>query len=123
MKSRMIIPATARLHNLHIEFSSTDPTLAGVPASVCTQIEMNYAIIAASTPYLRPFMRALVTHYGMPAESQPVPPSTATKRRNTFSLTSLSEISKYGRSEEMGTKALYTVDEDQKASNGQHGGL
>ena len=119
----MIVPTALRLHYLHIEFSSSNETLTGVLASVCTQIEMNYAVIAVSTPYLRPFMRALVTNYGMPAQSQPVPPSTATKRQKTFSLTSLSEISKYGRSEEMGTKAAYTVNCDLKASDDRHGEL
>lgn len=119
----MIIPTALRLCYLHFEFSSSDPTLNGVLASVCTQIEMNYAVIAASTPYLRPFMRALVTNYGMPVQSQPLPPSTATKRRNTFSLTSLSEISKYGRSEEMGTKAAYKVNWDLRASDDKQGEL
>ena len=64
----MIAPAALRLHYFGIEFSSPDPTLHGVLASVCTQIETSYAIISTTIPCLRPFMSSLNTHYGAPAK-------------------------------------------------------
>ncbi len=53
-----------------MEFSGDDPTLDGVLACVCAQIQISYAIIATTTPCLRPFMSALNTHYGGPTETR-----------------------------------------------------
>jgi len=103
---RVIVPAALRLYYLNIELSSSDPTLNGVLASVCMQIEMNYAIIAATTPCLRPFMRALSTNYGGPAQQKGPRSATTTAQSNTFSLSSLSKTSKSGRSKEKGMKPL-----------------
>ena len=97
---RVIISVALRLYYLNIEFSSSDPTLHGVLASVCTQIEISYAIIAATTPCLRPFMTALATNYGAPAKAKASPsvPGTAqSKSNNGYSLSSLSKRSKIDR--------------------------
>jgi hypothetical protein len=103
MKFSVIIPTALRLYYLGLEFSSSDPTLEGVLASVCTQIEMNYAIIAATTPCLRPFMSALSTNYGAPAQTKTSPSAAGTARSdNEFSLSSLSKMSRLGRPEEKG---------------------
>jgi hypothetical protein len=64
----MIAPAALRLYYFGIELSSPDPTLHGVLASVCAQIETSYAIISTTIPCLRPFMSSLNTHYGAPAK-------------------------------------------------------
>lgn len=74
--SRVIIPAILRLHYLGAEFSSSDPPLDGVVASVFTQIQISYAIFATTTPILRPFMGALNTHYGGPTEARTTPTGT-----------------------------------------------
>ena len=58
---RVIIAAAFRLHYLAREFRSSDPTFEGVSASICTQIDMSYAIIATTLPCLRPFMTATST--------------------------------------------------------------
>ena len=58
---RVIIAAAFRLHYLAHEFRSSDPTFEGVSASICTQIDMSYAIIATTLPCLRPFMIATST--------------------------------------------------------------
>lgn len=106
MKSRVIAPTALRLYYLGKEFSSSDPTLDGVLASVCTQIEMNFAIIAATTPCLRPFMAALSTNYGAPAPTKTSPSGTGTARSNNeFSLSSFSKMSRLGRSDEKGKQA------------------
>src|SRR5271169_6894881 len=96
-----------RLYYLSLEFSSSDPTLDGVSASVCTQVEMNYAIIAATIPCLRPFMTALSTNYGAPAQAKSSPSGTGigtgtARSENDISLASLSKIPRSGRPEEKG---------------------
>jgi len=97
MKLRVIIPTAFRLYYLGEEFSSSDPTLDGVLASVCTQIEMSYAIIAATIPCLRPFMTALSTNYGAPAKTKGSPSAAGTARSgNDYSLASLSKTSRLG---------------------------
>lgn len=63
---RIIIPAILRLQWLEIQYSSLDPTLDGVLASVFTQIQLSFAIFATTSPILRTFMEAWNTHYGGP---------------------------------------------------------
>jgi hypothetical protein len=110
MEIRVIAPTIVRLYYLQNEFSSSDPTLDGVLASVCTQIELSYAIIAATTPCLRPFMAALSTNYGAPAQAKSSPSATAASRSNNeYSLTSFSKISRLGRSEERGKQASLPI--------------
>ena len=94
---RVIAPIALRLSYLNIEFHSSDPTLHGVLASVCTQIQLCYAIIAATTPCLKPFMTALSTNYGAPAPNKttPMPSAAGTgQSNNEYSLSSLSKKSK-----------------------------
>jgi hypothetical protein len=78
-----------------VEFSSSDPTIHGaVGASVSTQIQLSYAIVAATTPCLRPFMSALSTNYGAPAQPKKSSPSQS---GNEYSLNSISNTSRLGR--------------------------
>lgn len=62
-------------------------------AVVCMQIQISYAIIAMTTPCLRPFMSALNTHYGGPKETRTpggTHASRTAKSDNSYSLSSLS---------------------------------
>ncbi|KUI63712.1 hypothetical protein VM1G_10502 [Cytospora mali] len=86
----VIVPALLRLHWLGIEFSSADPSLNGVVASVFTQIQLSYAIFATTTPILRPFMGALNTHYGGPNETRTTP--TGTRRSDKSAGQPLSSL-------------------------------
>jgi len=66
-------------------------------ASVFTQIQMNFAILATTTPCLRPFMKALSTNYGAP--SRPQTATIGSKKPGlggSFSLSSLSKSLKMG---------------------------
>ncbi|OBT57700.1 hypothetical protein VE04_01952 [Pseudogymnoascus sp. 24MN13] len=95
----ILAPAALRLYYLNIEFSSSDPTLTGVLASVCAQIETSYAIISATIPCLRPFMSSLNTHYGAPAKPRS---SAGTGSGGSNPRTPLESLTKAGRS--LGTK-------------------
>jgi hypothetical protein len=88
------------LHYLDIEIKSADPTLDGVLASVCTQIELSFAIISASIPVLRPFMSALNTNYGAPAQNKSVYHTGGSQSGNDYSLASFSHKSAFNRSRE-----------------------
>ncbi|KAE9367678.1 hypothetical protein N431DRAFT_349139 [Stipitochalara longipes BDJ] len=85
----VIAPALLRLFYLNQEFTSSDPTLHGVIASVCSQIQISYAIVAATIPCLRPFMAALSTNYGAPAQNRTSP--SGTKKSQQYKLSSLSK--------------------------------
>ncbi|KAH7369607.1 hypothetical protein BKA65DRAFT_416627 [Rhexocercosporidium sp. MPI-PUGE-AT-0058] len=85
----MIAPIILRLDSIFSTVHSQDPTLEGTMSLVYTQIELSYAIIAATTPCLRPFMKALNTNYGAPASIKSSPNST-----EAYSLNS---VSKRGR--------------------------
>ena len=63
----VIVPAAFRLHYLSGALSS-DLALDITYEVICKQIEICYAIIAATLPCLRPFMMATATNYGGPAE-------------------------------------------------------
>ncbi|KAK2756670.1 hypothetical protein FQN54_005115 [Arachnomyces sp. PD_36] len=53
-----------RLHYIGIGISSTDnPFFDSVPASICTQVELHWGLMAASIPCLKPFMKAMNTGY------------------------------------------------------------
>ena len=64
----VIVPAVLRLHYLSEALNSSDFTLHITYEAVCKQVEISYAIIAATLPCLRPFMVATATNYGAPAE-------------------------------------------------------
>ncbi|KAH6721030.1 hypothetical protein BKA61DRAFT_699310 [Leptodontidium sp. MPI-SDFR-AT-0119] len=85
----MIAPTILRLDSILSTLHSTDPTLKGTMSQIYTQIELSYAIIAATTPCLRPFMKALSTHYGAPASITSTPNNT-----HIYSLNSVSKRSK-----------------------------
>ncbi|KAM7188890.1 hypothetical protein V8F20_010399 [Naviculisporaceae sp. PSN 640] len=88
----VIAPAILRLTYLDSFFFGPDPPLDGVTASLCMQIQISYAIIAMTTPCLRPFMSALNTHYGGPKETRTpggTKASRTAKSDNSYSLSSL----------------------------------
>jgi hypothetical protein len=64
----VIVPAAFRLHYLSEALNSSDFTLDITYEVICKQVEVAYAIIAATLPCLRPFMVATATNYGAPAE-------------------------------------------------------
>jgi hypothetical protein len=114
MKFSVIVSTAVRLSYLNEEFSSPDPTLDGMLASVCTQIEISYAIIAATTPCLRPFMTALSTNYGAPAQTKGSPSAAGTARSgNDFSLASLAKVSRLGQEEKGKSSSAPTTRWDQ----------
>jgi hypothetical protein len=89
----VIAPIVLRLSYLNTALTSDNATLDGVLASVFMQIQISYAIIAATTPCLRPFMIALSTNYGAPAPvtAKSSPAATGMSRSDKdISLASLS---------------------------------
>jgi hypothetical protein len=64
----VIVPAAFRLHYLSEALNSPNYTLDTTYPAICKQVEIAYAIIAATLPCLRPFMVATATNYGAPAE-------------------------------------------------------
>jgi hypothetical protein len=68
LRLAVIIPIAFRLHYLSGALDSSNFTLDITYAAVCKQVEIAYAIIAATLPCLRPFMVATATNYGAPAE-------------------------------------------------------
>lgn len=99
----MIAPTILRLDSIFDTFRSTDPTLRGALSQVYTQIELSYAIIAATLPCFRPFMKALSTHYGAPSPMKFTPKSTPTNT-HAYSLNSVSKRSKMTGSREWSSK-------------------
>jgi hypothetical protein len=93
--SRVIVPAALRLHYERVELASSNPSLDGVMATVCAEIELCYAVVATTIPCLRPFMFALSTNYGGPTHAKTSPGNT-TKKGYTISLAPLSTSSKLG---------------------------
>ena len=84
-----------RLYCLNTALTSSDPTLHGVLASVSTQIQISYAIIAVTTPCVRPFMTALSTNYGAPAKAKSSPSALGSEEtHNSYSLPTLSRRSR-----------------------------
>jgi hypothetical protein len=84
----MIALAILRLDAIQTALNSTDLPLKGAMVAVYTQIEISYAIIAATTPCLQPFMKALSTNYGAPASSGSSPHATKAYSMNNFSKAS-----------------------------------
>ena len=64
----IIVPIVARLHYLSTVYKSDDPTLHAAYFTICKQVEVAFAIVAASVPCFRPFLTATATNYGAPAE-------------------------------------------------------
>jgi hypothetical protein len=94
----MIAAAALRLHYQGIKIASPDPSLDGVMATVCADIELCWAIIATTIPCLRPFMFALSTNYGGPSATKTSPGTAATRPGYNISLGSVSTNSKFGDS-------------------------
>jgi hypothetical protein len=68
LRLAVIVPIALRLHYLSEALNSSNFTLDITYEVVCKQVEIAYAIIAATLPCLRPFMVATATNYGAPAE-------------------------------------------------------
>ena len=64
----VIVPAAFHLHFVAEALNSSNFTLDVTYEVVCKQVEIAYAIVAATLPCLRPFMVATATNYGAPAE-------------------------------------------------------
>ncbi|CAK7263958.1 hypothetical protein SEPCBS57363_000839 [Sporothrix epigloea] len=94
----VIMMAAVRLYYLYQALHSDDESLHGILASVCTQVELSYAVIATTMPCLKPFMSALNTGYGGGATfvlSQTTPNTSALQRsRDTAGTTSSSSKAK-----------------------------
>ena len=60
----MIIPIAFRLANFHPTARSVDPLLVDSLFSVWTQTELNYNLISATIPGLRPFAKSMNTQFG-----------------------------------------------------------
>lgn len=90
--TRVIAAAALRLHYQGLELASADPSLDGVLATVCAEIELCYAVVATTIPCLRPFMFALNTNYGGPTQARTSPGTT--KPGYNISLGSMSTASK-----------------------------
>jgi hypothetical protein len=138
----VIVPAAFRLHYLSEALNSSNFTLDITYEAVCKQVEISYAIIAATLPCLRPFMVATATNYGAPAEGHKTKTgsygkayarsgsSNKSSRRNRdqgsagFSLTSFSRKLGTGLHSEKNNAS--TVDGDNSAhirrmdSHGEH---
>ncbi|KAI1919833.1 hypothetical protein LOZ12_002204 [Ophidiomyces ophidiicola] len=54
----VIIPATLRLYYLHQQLLSVDPTYDCTYATLCTQIQLVYILLASTVPCLKPFLAA-----------------------------------------------------------------
>jgi hypothetical protein len=61
---RTIALAAVRLYYISVQLKSADPSFDGVLATVLTQVELAYSLIASTIPCLRPFMAALNTELG-----------------------------------------------------------
>lgn len=85
LRYSMIAIAALRLDAIQIGLHSTDQPLKGAIVAVYTQIEISYAIIAATTPCLRPFMKALSTNYGAPASTKSPPNASKAYSMNNLS--------------------------------------
>ncbi len=109
---RVIAPIVLRLIYLKKEFSSSNPTLDGVLASVCTQVHISYAIVAATIPCLRPFMIALSTSYGAPPEAKVSPAGSKLQYPNELSLNSLSKGPRSSRQDRSKMSASLTPWDD-----------
>ena len=64
----LIAPIVFRLHYLSEALNSPNYTYQVTWASVCQEVEICYALVAATIPCLKPFMSAMATNYGAPAE-------------------------------------------------------
>lgn len=60
----MIIPIAFRIENFDSVGWTTDPTIREDTFIIWTQTELNYSIISATIPILRPFMNSLNSQFG-----------------------------------------------------------
>lgn len=62
--ARVILTAIVRVHYIALQLRSSDPTFDWVPAGICTQVLMNYSLMAATFPCLKPFVISFNTGWG-----------------------------------------------------------
>lgn len=66
----VIIAAIVRLQYVAIQLRSENPTFDGIPAGICTQVLMNYSLIAATIPCLKPFVISFNTGWGQGSQGK-----------------------------------------------------
>ncbi|MCJ1436551.1 hypothetical protein MMC27_005930 [Xylographa pallens] len=90
----LIIPIAFRLHYINPIVWVADPPLHLSTATLLTQVEMNYGIIAATIPCLRPFMKATTTNFGAAANTQSPNASNGLKSHEHYGLSSATSNSR-----------------------------
>jgi hypothetical protein len=92
LRLAIIAPIVCHLHYVGYAVRSNDPSLRATSFVLCKQVEISYAIIAASIPVMRPFIIATTTNYGGAAEG-PKGHSGSQNTAITFGLSKLSRRS------------------------------
>jgi len=90
----LIIPIAFRLHYINPSIWLANPPLHLATATLLTQVELNYGIIAATIPCLRPFMKATTTNFGAAAHTQSPDATNALKSQERYGLSSVASNSK-----------------------------
>ena len=94
----VIVAIAFRLHYLRLELTSDDPTHDGFFASIWTQVEMTYGILAATFPCSRSFIRATSTQLPIEAKIRRNTNYAGGRSKNNITLNSLSKWKKAKRS-------------------------
>ncbi|MCJ1291175.1 hypothetical protein MMC34_002718 [Xylographa carneopallida] len=85
----LIIPIAFRLHYINSIVWLANPPLDLSTATLLTQVELNYGIIAATIPCLRPFMKATTTNFGAAANTQSPSGTNGPKSQEHYGLSSV----------------------------------
>jgi hypothetical protein len=92
---RVIAASAIRLHYMYLTIISNDPTLQGAFVSICTQIELNYCILANSLScvghFVSPFSKDTNTYYRDSRYPHRAKRSTD-RSTNDYSLTSVNSL-------------------------------
>ncbi|MCJ1401744.1 hypothetical protein MMC11_004961 [Xylographa trunciseda] len=90
----IIIPIAFRLHYINPAIWLANPPLDLSIASLLTQVELNYGIVAASIPCLRPLMKATATNFGAMANRQSPDATNALRSHEHYGLSSVASTPK-----------------------------
>jgi len=104
----VIALAGLQIHYLAQKLHSSNPTLDGVPTTICRQTEIFYAIMASTIPCLRPFLASFFTGFGAMGGETVIAGSQVgnSREKSSYALGSMQSAESAARREKRKSRGL-----------------
>jgi hypothetical protein len=112
MRLLIIVPILFRLHELNTELHSMDPTYDGLFPSIWTQVQIAYALVAATIPCSRSWISATSSQLPIEPKRRRTTKYGSGRSKNSITLDSLTKWKKADKIEPVSSGSIYAYGPD-----------